>query len=102
MAELPTVDLSRAEAALARRDLLTAVQIALRAAGRRTAAPAVRCGAYRVLALSAVQLDSPEPALAYAVAGSLTAQQAGDESMSQQADEVLRYVLTRYPDLSDS
>lgn len=96
----PNLNLARAEAALARRDLLTAVQSALRAVGQPSTAPAERCGAYRVLTLAAIQLDSPQPALSYALAGSLTAQRAGDEALTRQADEVLGYVLAQYPKLA--
>lgn len=96
----PNLDLSRAEAALARRDLLTAAQSALRAVGKPWATPAERCRAYRVLTLTAIQLDSPQPALSYALAGSLIAQREGDEALSRQAEEVLGYVLAKYPNFA--
>lgn len=94
-------DLIRAYDAFARKDCLTAAQLALRAAQRRSNPLEVRCDAYMLLTLAALQLDSPHPALAYAVGANLLAYKTHDEEVEQQAEAVLDLVLAQYPELSD-
>jgi hypothetical protein len=93
-------DLLRAYDAFARKDCISAAQHALRAAQRKTNPPEVRCDAYVLLTLTALQLDSPEPALAYAVGANLLAYKLQDEVAEKEAEAVLDLVLAQYPELS--
>ncbi|MFZ5813802.1 MAG: hypothetical protein ACOY93_00685 [Bacillota bacterium] len=93
-------ELVRAYDAFARRDCLTAAKWALKAATRRANPPEVRCDAYMLLTLTALQLDSPEGALSYAVGANLLAYKLEDEEVERQAEAVLDLVLAQYPELS--
>ncbi|MFZ5828009.1 MAG: hypothetical protein ACOY94_27200 [Bacillota bacterium] len=99
-AALAMRDLIRAYDAFARKDCLTATQLALRAAHRRSNPPEVRCDAYMLLTLTALLLDSPEGALSYAVGANLLAYKLDDEEVEQQAEAILDLVLAQYPELS--
>lgn len=94
-------DLLRAYDAFARKDSLTATQYALRAAQRRSSPPAVKCDAYILLTLTALFLQSPAPALAYAVGANLIAYKQGDQELEEQAEAVLDLVLAQYPELRE-
>lgn len=94
------LDLPRAEAALARRDLVTAAQLAQRMVGSLSAPPALRSAAYRLLSLTAVEMELPEAALRYAVASTLMAHRSGDAECQRTAEAVLELVSTQYPGLS--
>lgn len=99
-AALAMRDLIRAYDAFARKDCLTATQLALRAAQRRSNPPEVRCDAFMLLTLTALLLDSPEGALSYAVGANLLAYKLDDEEVEQQAEAILDLVLAQYPELS--
>lgn len=101
-AALAMRDLIRAYDAFARKDCLTATQLALRAAQRRSNPPEVRCDAYMLLSLTALLLDTPEPALSYAVGANLIAYKMHDDEVTQQAEAVLDLVLAEYPELSET
>lgn len=94
-------ELLRAYDAFARKDPLTAVQHALRAARGRRSPPEVRCDAYMLLTLAALMLDSPEPALAYAVGANLMACKLDDHELEEQAQGILDLVLAEYPQLQN-
>lgn len=94
-------DLLRAYDAFARKDSLTAAQFALRAARRRSSPPAVQCDAYILLTLTALLLQSPTSALAYAVGASLVAHKHGNPDLEEQAGAVLDLVLAQYPELRE-
>lgn len=96
---LVSPELFQAYDAFARRDSLTAVQLALRAARRQSTPPSVRCDAYMLLTLAALMMESPEPALAYAVGANLLAHKLDDDEMEQQSEALLELVLAQYPQL---
>lgn len=101
-AALAMRELLQAYDAFARKDCLTAVQHALRAAQRRSNPPEVRCDAYMLLTLAALMLDTPEPALSFAVGANLLAYKLEDEELEQQAQAILDLVLAQYPELADN
>lgn len=101
MEDLHLEYLDRADGALSRGDYLAALQFALRAAEVPRGREAVRSDAYMLLALSSMELEMPEDALAFAVGASLSATWAGDEERQQRATAMVELVLARFPFLRE-
>jgi|GEM_PF-2667610 len=92
-------ELVRAYDAFARRDCITATQLAMRAAYRRTNPTEIRCDAYMLLTLAALEMETPESALSYAVGANLLASRIRDGELEEQAEAMLDLVLAKYPHL---
>jgi hypothetical protein len=91
--------LEKATGAISRRDYLTALQFALRAARVPRGYEHVRCDAYIVLALTSLEIGSPEDALAFAVGAHLAACWNRDEQREQKASSVVQVVIAQHPHL---
>lgn len=89
--------LEKAAGAMSRRDYLSAIQFALRAADAPQGPAAVRCDAYMLLALSSMEMDLAEDALAFAVGAHLAACWAHDDERQQKAASVVSLVVSKYP-----
>ncbi len=95
-------ELVRAYSAFARRDCITATHLAMRAAHSRANSTEIRCDAYMLLTLAALEMDTPESALAYAVGANLLAYRIRDKELEEQAEAMLDLVLAQYPYLVQS
>jgi len=93
--------LAQAETAWARRDYLRAMHLGMRAARSLQGRDQSLCDAYVLLALTSLELEMPETALAYAVGANLAACRLGDARREGQAAATLELVTARYPYLRD-
>lgn len=93
--------LDKAGGAMSRGDFLSALQFALRAADVPRGREAVRCDAYILLALTSIELEMGEDALAFAVGASLAATWAGDSERQTRANSVVELVMARFPKLRE-
>ena len=94
--------LERAAGAMSRRDYLSAMQYGLLAAGVPRGHDQIRCDAYMLLALTSLELGSPEDALAFAVGAHLAARWSGDEVREQKASSIVSLVMTQIPVTANS
>jgi hypothetical protein len=92
--------LEQASGALSRRDYLTAMQLGRRAAAAPAAAAHLRADAYLVLAMSSLNLEAPQDALAYAVGACLVACRSGDDLREERAAAMISLVVAQYPYLA--
>lgn len=89
--------LERAAGAMSRRDYLSAIQFGLLAAGVPQGYEEIRCDAYMLLALSSLELGSPEDALSFAVGAHLAARWSGDEEREERAASIVSLVVAHLP-----
>lgn len=93
--------LDLAEAAISRRDYLSAMQYGLRAAGAPPEETGLRCDAQMLLAIAALELGDGETALAYGVGAHLAACYVHDAEREQRAEAIVAMVVAQYSYLSD-
>ncbi len=93
--------LERASGAISRRDYLSAIEYAMRAARAPRGQELLRCDAYMLLALSSLEMGLAEDALSYAVGAHLCAVQAGDEEREARAASLVAVVVAYYPNLGE-
>jgi len=91
--------LEKASGAMSRRDYLSAIQFALRAAESSGRLPEIRCDAYLLLALSSLEMDLGEDALAFSVGAHLAACWSRDEGRQEKAAAMVSLVSSRFPHL---
>jgi len=91
--------LEKASGAMSRRDFLSAIQFALRAAESSERLPDIRCDAYLLLALSSLEMEFGEDALAFSVGAHLAACWARDEQRQEKAASIVSLVVSRFPHL---
>jgi hypothetical protein len=89
--------LAQAEGAMARGDLLRAIQMGLYAARDRKSSGATKCDAYLLLALASLELEAPAEALAFAVGAHLSACRCRDPVRTERATAVLHTVAALCP-----
>lgn len=93
--------LERATGAMSRRDYLSAMQYGLLAAGVPRGHEQIRCDAYMLLALTSLELGSPEDALAFAVGAHLAARWSSDEMREEKAASIVSLVVAQSPRLAE-
>lgn len=92
--------LEKANGAISRRDYLSAIQYATKAAHVSRGSDQVRCDAYLLLALTTLEMDLPIEALAYAVGAHLAARWLRDAAREERAEAMIAMVVAQHPDLS--
>jgi len=93
--------LDLAEAAVSRRDYLSAMQYGLRAAGAPPEETGLRCDAQMLLAIVSLELGDGETALTYGVGAHLAACYGGDADREQKAEAIVAMIVAQYSYLSD-
>lgn len=101
MSEIHLDYLAKADGAMSRGDYLTAMQFALRAADVPKGMESLRCDAYILLALTNLELEMGEDALAFAVGASLSATWVADENRMKRANAIVALVMARFPNLRE-
>lgn len=94
-------NLENAGGAMSRGDWLSALRFARRAAGVPKGMEVIRCDAYMLLALTSLELELAEDALAFAIGASLSATRSGDEPRQGRAAAIVDLVVARYPWLGE-
>lgn len=93
--------LQTAGGAISRGQYANAVQYALRAAAAPRDEQHIRCEAYMVLAMAALELNMPEDALMFAIGAHLTACWAHDPVREEKAASLVALVCAQHPELGE-
>jgi hypothetical protein len=93
--------LEKANGAISRRDYLSAVQYAMKAAHVSRGSELIRCDAYLLLALTTLEMELPREALAYAVGAHFAARRSRDPAREERAEAMIAMVVAQHPYLGE-
>lgn len=93
--------LEKASGAISRRDYLSAVQYAMKAAHVARGSDEIRCDAYLLLALTTLEMDLPTEALSYAVGAHLAARWSRDLAREERAEAMIAMIVAQHPHLGE-